>query len=850
MLSLVGLSPVLAQTIDSQHDKGTQMRDSMLRSVKSSNDTTRQFATPSRTPRRGLGQYQLMLYGDTLVVQQLNQLETFAVEVSAMTNTLRRGFDTTEIGESLTGIEDEIKLAKEGALAPNTRVNLRNLVSTRLLLIELQKMVDTKQAEMEKYIKTVSVFRKKRISITQDTSLVKMPSDGELRAEYIKRLVEISAKLRPLDSLLRQATLQIAFMQNRLAKTTLELNEDLDEVNFRIKSFKRSFLSRELQNIWEPGKGRRSIGELVAFSAQKNRLLLKYYVANNMATHFGILLLLAVVFFSIRWALALLRNANSTRTINELGFSTRSDTVVSIFLVVVVAQFFYFSTPDIFMTLLWLVMVGCCTAILWPTLGKEWKRGWLLFVLLLLLTGADYLLLAGNRTERYVMLALAATGIFTGLWALRLHNLKPLRLAFLRFNFMLFIGQELFSMAANAFGRYTLAKTMMAGGYFNLMTAICLVVWVVVFQEYLMLNIDAHSKNERLSSYLNFSRIKTSFLPVLKWAAIVAWLILFLRNLDLYDLLVERVAMILTNERSIGNFTFSLGSILVFFLVIWMSSLLANLISFLLGGDNKQVSAIQKSRFGNVIIIFRIVVLSLGFLLAVAAAGIPIDKITIIIGALGVGIGFGLQTIVNNLVSGIILAFERPISVGDQIEVGGRTGKVKEIGIRSSKVATFEGSEVIIPNGDLLNQHLVNWTLSNNHRRVEIIVGVKYGSNLNLVQTLLKELLASNNHVDRYPEPLVLVNQFGNNSIDFRLLFWADIDIWIGLKSDLMLAIDESFRKHDIEIPFPQQDVYIKQMPSSGASHASDHLPRDTGKEKQPQAIGSSPVMQKIPDDK
>jgi small-conductance mechanosensitive channel len=109
------------------------------------------------------------------------------------------------------------------------------------------------------------------------------------------------------------------------------------------------------------------------------------------------------------------------------------------------------------------------------------------------------------------------------------------------------------------------------------------------------------------------------------------------------------------------------------------------------------------------------------------------------------------------------------------------------------------------------------------------VVGVKYGSNLNLVQTLLKEVLAGNKQVDRYPEPMVLVNQFGNSSIDFRLLFWADIEIWVGLKSDLMLAIDESFRKHGIEIPFPQQDVYIKQMPAPAETPAPDHLPGDTG---------------------
>jgi hypothetical protein len=276
MLMLAGLPRVWAQPADSLHDKGTQMRDSILRSVRNSSDTIRATDSSRRVAHGRVNQYQRMLYGDTLVVKQLNQLETFAVEVSAMTNTLRRGFDTTDISERLTEIEEEIQLAREGALAPNTRVNLRNLVSTRLLLMELQKMVDAKQVEVEQYSNSVTAYRKKRIAITQDTSLVKMPADSALRSEYVKRLLEISAKMRPLDSLLRKATLEVAMIQNRLVKTSLELNDDLDEVNYRIKSFKRSFLSREMVNIWEPSKARRTMGELIHFSAQKNRLLFKY----------------------------------------------------------------------------------------------------------------------------------------------------------------------------------------------------------------------------------------------------------------------------------------------------------------------------------------------------------------------------------------------------------------------------------------------------------------------------------------------------------------------------------------------------------------------------------------------
>ena len=160
-------------------------------------------------------------------------------------------------------------------------------------------------------------------------------------------------------------------------------------------------------------------------------------------------------------------------------------------------------------------------------------------------------------------------------------------------------------------------------------------------------------------------------------------------------------------------------------------------------------------------------------------SGIPMDRITIIIGALGVGIGFGLQNIVNNLVSGVILAFEKPVQVGDIIEVGNRTGTIKEIGIRASKIETGNGSELIIPNGDLISQHVINWTLSNNNRQVELIVGVAYGSDIARVETLLKNLIRGRDDIMQTPPPSVFLHNFSDSSVDFKILFWAaEISTW------------------------------------------------------------------------
>jgi small-conductance mechanosensitive channel len=209
----------------------------------------------------------------------------------------------------------------------------------------------------------------------------------------------------------------------------------------------------------------------------------------------------------------------------------------------------------------------------------------------------------------------------------------------------------------------------------------------------------------------------------------------------------------------------------------------------------------------------RIGVLTTGILVAFAASGIPLDKIAIIIGALGVGIGFGLQNIVGNLVSGIILAFEKPVQIGDVIEVGPHSGTVKEIGFRSSKITTADGAEVIVPNSDLISQHVTNWTMTNNFRRVEVNVGVAYGSDLSMCREAIAKAVFKKNNILSIPEPLILVNELAGSSINFRILFWAnDIGNWVLTKSQVLDEVYANLNQAGIRIPFPQQDLHIKSV--------------------------------------
>ncbi len=207
-----------------------------------------------------------------------------------------------------------------------------------------------------------------------------------------------------------------------------------------------------------------------------------------------------------------------------------------------------------------------------------------------------------------------------------------------------------------------------------------------------------------------------------------------------------------------------------------------------------------------------------GFLAAVSALGFELRNLTILAGAFGIGIGFGLQTIVNNFVSGLILLFERPIKVGDVIQIGDQWATVRKLGLRATVVETLNRAEVIVPNSDLVSGQVTNWTLTDRMVRLVVPVGVAYGSDVPKVMEILQRVAEENERVAEWPEPQVLFLAFGESSLDFELRAWIrDVDDRLAVLSDLHLAIDREFRKAGVEIPFPQRDLHLRSVDPGAA---------------------------------
>ena len=193
-------------------------------------------------------------------------------------------------------------------------------------------------------------------------------------------------------------------------------------------------------------------------------------------------------------------------------------------------------------------------------------------------------------------------------------------------------------------------------------------------------------------------------------------------------------------------------------------------------------------------------------------SGVDFRALGLLVGALGVGIGFGLQNITNNFISGIIILFERPVKVGDRVETDNLEGNIVNISARATTIITNNNIAVIVPNSDLINKRVINWSHNNRDVRLNFPVSVSYKEDPEAIRTLLLEVIKENHGVLTTPEPYIRFDEFGDSSLNFNLLVWTSeyTDRPKILKSELYFAIFKKFKEKNVEIPFPQRDIHIK----------------------------------------
>ena len=429
----------------------------------------------------------------------------------------------------------------------------------------------------------------------------------------------------------------------------------------------------------------------------------------------------------------------------------------------------------------------------------------------------------GSNAERAYTLILAiltAIGMFILLRTKGNYKLIAYKKKiFIRIAIDIFFVLSVLSIIFNVIGRYGLSEILIVGTISSFELAVIYFIGVFLTTHIISILLVASPLERSNIIKNNHGKIIARLIKILTIGAITLWVFKTLGLFKIQDYVIDSLITLFNTEIRAGNVGVSLADIFAFFFTIMLSIWISRFVRFFLEEEIYARNERESRSRGAILLIIRYSFITLGIVFAFAAAGIELDKITVLIGALGVGIGFGLQNFFNNLVSGIILAVERPMQIGDIVEVQELLGTVMDIGFRASTIRTFDGSEVVVPNGDITSSKFINWTLSDKKRRLKVDLRVSYDTDPDKVMELLHKVAESTEIILSNPPPIVRFVRYGESSLEFQLLFWISrFDNGFSSGTEVTKKVYDEITKAGIKIPYPKSDIYIHEKPKKKKS--------------------------------
>lgn len=377
---------------------------------------------------------------------------------------------------------------------------------------------------------------------------------------------------------------------------------------------------------------------------------------------------------------------------------------------------------------------------------------------------------------------------------------------------------------ANLIGAVGFAMLIIKGTLTSIYAAILFWVATMLLQAIVRVLLLTRTARHLAIVRLHADTVRRSLFRLIGVSTVIGWVVMTLQGFGAFDATVDWIKKAVDSKVSIGDFSVFPADILIFAIVVWLTFKISQLLRFVLEADVMPHLDLPRGVPGAITRVTHYAIVVVGVMIGASAAGLDFSRINLIVGALGVGIGFGLQSVVNNFVSGLILLFERPIRVGDKVQLAELSGTVKNIGMRASVVRTFQGAEVIVPNANLISAEVINWTLSDERRRMDLPVGVAYGTDPEAVIDILVGVASDHPEVLSDPAPASLFLGFGDSSLNFQLRAWTRTD-FVRVSSDLLVATNNALASAGIEIPFPQRDLHVRSVDADAADRLSARNP-------------------------
>ncbi len=677
---------------------------------------------------------------------------------------------------------------------------------------------------------TIAEKRKKLEENRQLWELTRESADEVEFPEALRQQVEDTlASIDTTEMAVRANRDNVLTLQSDVAKEKAAADEMLADLKDEIALRRRSIVGLDSPPLWKtfaaPGLDGGPSEQMVAMWT-KNSESLQTYVADRLDRIVGQVLFL--VFFAI--VLLVLRRraalwAQQDRSLQPTVELLERPLAAAFIVTMLLTDLFHPRAPAAWLDFISLVMLLAILRLLPRMLPQSMRAGAYFLTLVYFLEQIVDLAPDGNLVNRLALFALSLTGAVACHWLYSKvrESDAPISEGWIRtvvfgarIAFLAFVAGTL----ANLIGAVGFATLVVMGTLISIYAAILFWVATKLLEAIVRVLLLTKAARHLAIVRLHADTVRQSLFRLIRVVTVIGWAAMTLQGFGAFDPVVNGLKEAVDSKISIGDFSVSPGDILIFFIVVWLTFKISQLLRFVLEVDVLQHLDLPRGVPGAITRVTHYAIVVLGVMIGASAAGLDFSRINLIVGALGVGIGFGLQNVVNNFVSGLILLFERPIRVGDKIQLAELFGTVKNIGMRASIVRTFQGAEVIVPNANLISAEVINWTLSDDRRRMELPVGVTYGTDPENVIDILVEVAKEHPDVMSDPEPAALFRGFGDSSLDFQLRAWTRGD-FVQVSSDLLVAVNCALADAGIEIPFPQRDLHLRSVDADAAERLS-----------------------------
>jgi len=717
------------------------------------------------------------------------------------------GFEIVHLKNKITSISTDFGRIQSNFKNRHLKLNIKNLYLYKNFAGNLDDRNDRVMDHLQKLYLRVYHAKLRVKTVLKDSVFRVMYADSMLRNSFESKLTLLERKWEGTDSITKLNIDSLNALKVISVDNSINLTNLLSRIDRKIEKANSTLFVKEFNYLWENELKVSPVDVSTKSDSQFEieQKAFHFYISQTWGQRLTILvlgLLLFIWLFGKRKLLKHTREHHEQYAYLNLSYITGSP-VLSLFAVLLcLMPFFDAYAPTSYVAIEYGLLLIASILIFLKSDERALHFSWIVLVVLYAVEAVSYLFLEPHFVSRCWMIFLQLLILFFSLLFYKRLTLKTIYAKWIKISVIISLILSLSAIISNLFGRVTLSGFLGLASTVAITQAVVLIIFVQTIIELILFQLLSSRIKKGIDKPFDSTIVIDKIKMPLFILAFVLWIISLTSSLNIYHTISNFTADLLTDTHTIGSISFKLTSVLLFFVIIWFAHILQRLISFLFGeigvdGDENS-SEINKGQHSR-LLITRLLVLIGGYLLAIAASGLPIDKLTFLLGALGVGIGMGLQNVVNNFVSGIILIFDGSLQIGDEIEISGQAGKVKEIGLRASTLNTADGAEVIIPNGNILSQNIVNWTFSNDQKRVSIEFTLK-GTELdaNVINEIINDTIKSIPHVIAKRKPVILYSKVNRDGCTLTVRFWSTISKIDTVKSDASLQLNAAFAKKDI----------------------------------------------------